>query len=333
MITTRRVKFRGLVCLTVLALFTLGARAQSPAEKGTETSSLFAARGIERIVYMIERRDALGIWISEVHEVTKSHPMPKALWDFEAGEPSYSPDGKKIAFNLGKHGKSSGIYMMEAGSKLGSELQVQHSPGFVTHIAWSHNATKLAFSAAQGAKERIFEMNPDGSEMRPIIEGSWPNWSMDDKELVFERGTEAGGKFTDAIWVANADGSNAHMLTENKSRQMFPSWLPNGRGILFAAQLQEKYAVYAMDASGGNARLIMRSDKYHLSAPTISPDGKTLVCDMAEHLLNSSKSHLWIVPLDGKGQAVSLTSGYNASVIWSAQEMRPEAPAAAEANP
>jgi Tol biopolymer transport system component len=326
MLTPRRVKFRGLVCFAVLAFSSLGAKAQSLVEKGTETSSLFAARGIERIVYMIERRDALGIWISEIHEVTKSHPMPKALWEFEAGDPSYSPDGKKIAFNLGNHGRSSGIYMMEAGSKSGAELQVQHSPGFVTHIAWSHDGTKLAFSASQGAKDRIFEMNPDGSEMRLIVDGSSPNWSMDDKELVFERGTEAGGKFTDAIWVANADGSNAHMLTKNKSRQMFPSWLPNGRGILFAAELQVKSAVYAMDGSGGNVRLIMRSDKYHLSAPTISPDGKTLVCDMAEHQVDSSKSHVWIVPLDGKGQAVSLTSGYKASVVWTAQEVRPEAP-------
>jgi hypothetical protein len=320
------VRFAGLIA-SASFLFCPNAMAQS---KGERVKELFAARGIEKLAYTVAGMNSFAGWVFEANEITKDHPLPKLLWKFDASEPNYTVDGKKVAFDLGSRGKSTGIYVMDAGTRGGSELWEEHPPIFVTHISWSHDGTKLAFAAEQHKKEQIFVTSSNGSDMLAVAEGSWPSTSMDDKQLVFGRWTESKGKSNSAIWIVNVDGSNSRPVTDNNSLFYYPSWLPNGGGILFASNRDGKFAIYAMDANGENVRLIMRSEKFNLVAPSISPDGRTLVCDKGKDpaigIWPGNPAFgiwsVWVVPLDGKGEAVLLTSGYHASVVWRGQETR-----------
>jgi TolB protein len=316
-------KFAGFVLSTSLLFCPNAIMAQAKAQK---VKKLFADRGIEKLAYSRAEGQT-----HEAYEITKDQPLPKPLRKPDALDPSYTVDGKKVAFSLGTFRKSTGIYVMDAETRVGSELWHEHPPEFVSRLAWSHDGTKLAFAAREDNKEQIFVTDSDGSGMHAVTEGSWPSWSVDDTQLVFERETESKGKLSSIIWVANVDGSNPHPVTDDKSLNSDPSWLPNGRGILFASNRDGKSAIYAMDANGGNVLLIMRSEKSSLFAPSISPDGRTLVYDT--RLKRGQALSLWIVPLDGRGEAVLLTGGHNASVVWRGPEVRMQISPAPPATP
>ena len=64
---------------------------------------------------------------------------------------------------------------------------------------------KIAFARSGN----IYTVNPDGSDEQAITSGSsnfflHPAWSPDGKQIAF-------GDFT-RLWIANADGSNAHSI-------------------------------------------------------------------------------------------------------------------------
>jgi Tol biopolymer transport system component len=303
----------GLIVLGSSLLLWSGVAKKSQDEKVKE---LFAARGIERVAYTFNHMNPSAGWFYEANEITKEHPSQKLLWESDAAEPSYTGDGTKVAFNLGRHGKSTGLYVMDVRTGLGSELREEVPATFVTHISWSHDGTSLAFAAGRDDKALVFVTRSDGVGLRAVAEGSWPSWSADDNQLVFERQTHSNGISTSVIWIANVDGSDAHPVTDNKNLSYDPSWIPNGRGILFSSNRDGKFAIYAMDANGRNVRPIMHSDKINLFAPSISPDGRTLVCDRSRGDLEFGNRSIWIIPLDGKGESMSLTSGYHASVVW-----------------
>ena len=61
-------------------------------------------------------------------------------------------------------------------------------------------------------------------------------WSPDGSRIAFVRftGLEHGSPTQDAdIWVADADGNNAHVLVGDPGWQWFPRWSPDGTWIAY----------------------------------------------------------------------------------------------------
>jgi len=104
-------KVAGLVVSTLLLLCPDAIMAQSRSERA-RIQELFAARGIAKLAYTVAHAESEG-WVFEANEITKEHPSPRLLWKFSASEPDYTVDGKKLAFDLGRNGKSTGIYVMD----------------------------------------------------------------------------------------------------------------------------------------------------------------------------------------------------------------------------
>src|SRR5213594_2271597 len=78
----------------------------------------------------------------------------------------------------------------------------------------------------------IFTMNPDGTNIKQLTHvgpdglASWPAWSADGKQIVFEfRPPDR----IPQIWVMNADGSDQHLVfTEQDFGENRPSFSPDG---------------------------------------------------------------------------------------------------------
>src|SRR5438552_4231963 len=108
----------------------------------------------------------------------------------------------------------------------------------------------------------IFTMNPDGSDVKqltnlgPDNSASWPAWSADGKQIVFNEFPPPHG--VAQIWAMNADGSNQHLvLAESDFAENRPSFSPDGSKIVFGrCDLNIGYhdtcAIYTIGANGGN---------------------------------------------------------------------------------
>lgn len=95
---------------------------------------------------------------------------------------------------------------------------------------------RLAFTHCERAIGgcQIFTSNPDGSSLDQVTtegESFLPDWSPDGTKIAYA-GTASGDA---AIWVADADGSNARQLTPNdrSSDDFWPRFHPDGDRILY----------------------------------------------------------------------------------------------------
>jgi Tol biopolymer transport system component len=127
----------------------------------------------------------------------------------------------------------------------------------------------------------LFTLDPDTGTERQITQGYrdyGSDWSPDGRQIVYDSEQRGGGQ---GIWIANADGSDAHQLVEEGS---VPVWSPDGTTIAFAGpdvgrmvQLGDgstgtPSSIYVMDPDGTNVRQLTHGEFADYS-PTWSPDG------------------------------------------------------------
>jgi len=125
--------------------------------------------------------------------------------------PSWSPDGKKIAFvRLGGHGPE--IFVVNAD---GTD-PVRLTSGGVP--SWSPDGTRIAFTRWRTPfAGDLWVMNPDGSGARRLTSElgveEVPAWSPDGERIVFEKNF---GEFTESdLFVMSAQGTHIARLTRN----------------------------------------------------------------------------------------------------------------------
>jgi RNA polymerase sigma factor (sigma-70 family) len=76
-----------------------------------------------------------------------------------------------------------------------------------------------------------------------------------------------------AIYVADADGTNARKVSADKVVETFPCWSPDGRRIAFLTPRGEHTQVHVMDRDGGNVRQVTDAP-LGAGLPRFAPDGR-----------------------------------------------------------
>ena len=166
-------------------------------------------------------------------------------------EPTWSPDGKKIAFSSTRDG----IYVMHANGRNIRRLTDQ--PG--SSPAWSPDGKKIAFSSTQDGNGNIYVMSTDGNNIHQLTNhpasDSNPAWSPNGRKIAFRSDRDGNWE----IYVMNADGTEQVQLTNTDSLpndfpvyNRNPFWSPNSRKIGFDSNRNGNYEIYLMDANGDN---------------------------------------------------------------------------------
>jgi hypothetical protein len=137
--------------------------------------------------------------------------------DDELSDPTYSPDGARIAYVTGGGDHSHSLRVVDAD---GADVRVlfdRTTPpfdgsGHVNGIEWSPDGSLIAIATDF---TDIYTVRPDGTDLRPLIpEGRSFAWSPDGSLIAYSlaipdplNSSEGSG-----IWVANADGSNQQRI-------------------------------------------------------------------------------------------------------------------------
>lgn len=104
--------------------------------------------------------------------------------------------------------------------------------------------------------------------------------------------TKAAGKYN--LWVADADGENAHSALASSAPIISPSWSVDGTKLAYVSFESRKPVVYVHEIATGHRRLIANFRGSN-SAPAWAPDGKTL----AVTLTRDGASQLYTIDARG----------------------------------
>jgi len=101
--------------------------------------------------------------------------------------PSWSPDGKRIAFRKIIDNGNSEVFVANAD---GSGIRnLTNNPAFDGWPAWSPDGSEIAFASNRNSSYEIYVMNADGTDVRKVANSEGrataPAWSPDGKTIYF----------------------------------------------------------------------------------------------------------------------------------------------------
>jgi len=185
-----------------------------------------------------------------------SEPV-KVVTDVTGGRVSWSPDGKRLAFERVVDG-SPQIFIITVGESEPTQLTTE--PGMKDDPAWSPLGGELAYHKVVGGQRQIFVLDLETRQEpgRQITKGASgpgvdPNWSPDGKKIAY---THLTGDDISDIWVVGGDGKSPEPVTTDEAREMDPSWSPDGSWLAFARGPAPRQKIVIVKADGSEEKAL-----------------------------------------------------------------------------
>ncbi|MRR29127.1 DUF5050 domain-containing protein [bacterium] len=125
-------------------------------------------------------------------------------------EPTWSPDGMRIAFMREKEGNRE-IYTMNSDGS--SVIALTENPENDNDPEWSPVRNQVVFSSRRDGNWEIYRVNDDGTGLVRLttdkMQDTHPTWSPDGQQIAFLSNRSAYNE----IYIMNLDGSNVQKIT------------------------------------------------------------------------------------------------------------------------
>ena len=150
--------------------------------------------------------------------------------EYYDNDPCFSPDGNQIVFRSRRPWVDELWIMDDKGENI---RQLTHYPvedstagDFHYHAGppfWEPNRNVITFMSYHNFNYDIYEMNPDGSDLKPLLSGpfdeGWHSWSSDGQYLAYD-GTNIKGNYD--IYLLEYKSQKIHRLTHDEQFEQAP---------------------------------------------------------------------------------------------------------------
>ena len=181
-------------------------------------------------------------------------------------EPTWSPDGTRIAYASEFQGNSD-IYVMNSDGT--GQTNLTKTPGLNRDPAWSPDGKLILFTRYRSLTPEIFAMNSDGTLRSNLSQheatDGWASWSPDGSKIAFASNRH-GDWQADPLWlptlgtsiyIMNSAGTEITRLTNSTSTDVAPRWSPDGQWLSFTRVELEGPDVYIMRSDGSELRFVV----------------------------------------------------------------------------
>ncbi|OYW80462.1 MAG: Tol-Pal system beta propeller repeat protein TolB [Polynucleobacter sp. 32-46-5] len=232
---------------------------------------LLGERGIfsTRLSYVIKEGKRYRLVISDADGQNIRNAMT-------SGEPiispSWSPDGKKVAY-VSFEDRKPVIYVHELAT--GRRFALSNQKGNNSAPAWSPDGKKLAVSLSRDGNTQIYSINADGSGLQRLTRGrtidTEPQYSADGRYIYFT--SDRGGN--PQIYRMSAEGEQAEGAKRVSFKQGFvtsPRISPDGKYLAYIANIGGAFRLYILNLATGDAQAL--TDGSSDESPSFAANGR-----------------------------------------------------------
>jgi TolB protein len=193
--------------------------------------------------------------------------------------PSFSPDGKRIAYVLFAVNKPPELVTVDTTGHDPHQLNRGRLEA-VWFPAWSPDSKQLVFAGVGNERSGLMIMDQHGAYLRAFlpagVQDAFPSWSPDGKTIAFSARRDG----ETAIYLVDNIGYELHPLmdasTGRRVEGWMPVWSPDGKQIAF---ISLDYEISVINSDGTNRRVLtpyITTGYYAKGYPTWSPDGSKI---------------------------------------------------------
>jgi Tol biopolymer transport system component len=227
--------------------------------------------------------------------------------------PSYSPDGKWIAYVMGSSFLSHDIHVIPAGG--GQPSKITHDARWIAGLSWSSDGERIVFATRKSGPFTLWSAPASGGVAEPVaLSGAdvyAPNFARQGGRMVFTR-----YKINRNLWRLKAGSQESPREWIVSTRSSFqPDYSPDGTRIAFSSDRTSAFEIWVCDSEGRQPLQLTSFRGPQTGSPRWSPDGRWIAFDSRP----DGPSDIFVIN-SGGGEPRRLTStgAEDRSPWWSA---------------
>ncbi len=223
--------------------------------------------------------------------------------------PTFSPDGKTLAFVRNRHFWAGDIYLLpvSAGKPKGEPRRLTSDNRLIWGLSWTPDSRSIVFSSSRGGKQGLWRISASGGALEPLaaagVNAYSPAVSLQGGYLAYTRSA-----WDTNIWRIDGPGSTGGgslpvKLISSPKPDVGPQFSPDGKKIAFASARSGSWEIWFCNQDGSNPVQLTSFGGPYTGSPRWSPDGRFLAFDSRRE----GNADIFVISAEG-GRARRLTT-------------------------